>query len=248
MMVFINTKVIYLGEQKKIWDDDIIMSPLKSEKMTRSMHSMLITNLQKLLAEQKINETELSRQTHIPQPTIHKIFSGKTTDPRISTLQILADYFHTTIDALYSSHLPATRASLQSKWIPLMTWHDCRKLHKLIPSLVKHHWPHWIVTESHPHQMYALKTKTSMEPRFARGTILIVDIEKEITDGEFIVVHYPNTQEATLRQLSSDGPTQLLMPLNEGLGKPERLNKSIQMLGVITQSRFLYKDAGISGE
>ena len=57
-------------------------------------------NIRRMMNQFKVTEAEVSRRTHVPQPTIHKILSGKTTDPRASTLKSLADYFKISIDEL----------------------------------------------------------------------------------------------------------------------------------------------------
>ena len=78
-----------------------------------------------------------------------------------------------------------------------------------------------------------------MEPRFPRGTILIVDTQTKPTDGDFVIVHYATTKEATMRELSIDGPHQLLLPLNQN-SVSDKLDKSIRIVGTVIQSRFSY--------
>lgn len=215
---------------------------VKEMKTLQSHHGILVTNLRNLLAEQKISETELSRRTRIPQPTLHKIFAHKTIDPRISTLQSLANYFNLSVDSLYSNGpLKSGAPFIKNRPIPMISWADCVKSKNPVKSLNTHNWKHWVVIESHTSNIiYALKTKASMEPRFPRDTILIVDAEKKCSDGELVIVRYPNTSEATLRQFSSDGPTQLLFSMNDSAAKPDKLDKSMQILGVVIQSRFLH--------
>ncbi len=87
----------------------------KSAKAIKSQHEILLSNLRFLLSEQSINETELSRRTLIPQPTLHKIFASKTTDPRISTLHCLAQYFEVTVDELYVEHASRSKPVKQKK-------------------------------------------------------------------------------------------------------------------------------------
>src|SRR5258708_3755131 len=55
--------------------------------------SLLISMLKKLMADKGIrSETELARQVNLPQTTIHRILSGETSDPRASTLSIIASF------------------------------------------------------------------------------------------------------------------------------------------------------------
>ena len=68
------------------------MSDLKHSHLSQQQ-SQLLKNLYMFMQRHSVTEAQLARATEIPQPTIHKILSGKTTDPRISTLQSIANYF-----------------------------------------------------------------------------------------------------------------------------------------------------------
>ncbi len=57
-------------------------------------------NLEWLIAQRKTNPYELQRATGVPQPTIHRILTGESSDPRTKTLQPLADYFGVTVAEL----------------------------------------------------------------------------------------------------------------------------------------------------
>ena len=96
-----------------------------------------------------------------------------------------------------------------------------------------------IVTEFISPNAYALISKLSMEPRFPKKTILIIDPDLIPKDGDFIVVVYPHTDEATLRELSIDGPTQLLLPLNL-TGVVTKYEKETHVIGVLVKSCFSY--------
>lgn len=49
------------------------------------------------------NPHDLQRATGVPQPTIHRILTGESNDPRYQTLEPLADYFKVTVSALRDS-------------------------------------------------------------------------------------------------------------------------------------------------
>lgn len=57
-------------------------------------------NLRALLDAKAISENELGRQTKVPQPTIHRILSGNTADPRDGTLRPIASFFNITVEEL----------------------------------------------------------------------------------------------------------------------------------------------------
>lgn len=66
----------------------------------------LANNLRALMAVESLSENQLSRNTGVPQPTIHRILSGRVSDPRDGTLRPLAEYFGVAVEELRTS-LPA---------------------------------------------------------------------------------------------------------------------------------------------
>lgn len=60
----------------------------------------LAENLRALMAVESLSENQLSRNTGVPQPTIHRILSRRVADPRDSTVRPLADYFEVTVEQL----------------------------------------------------------------------------------------------------------------------------------------------------
>lgn len=56
-------------------------------------------NLRALMSG-RISENELARKTGVPQPTIHRVLSGKVEDPRDGTLRPLAMYFGVKVEHL----------------------------------------------------------------------------------------------------------------------------------------------------
>lgn len=203
----------------------------------------LTNTLHRLMDERKITEAELARRTNIPQPTLHKILSGKTGDPRASTLKSLADFFGVTIDILLTgstasaSTTPPNATKTQS--IAIISWSECLQASKLLRTLNSTNWGHWITTEYSSTSAYALSSKPSMEPRFPKGSTLIIDPNISPEDGDLVVVHYPDTNEATLRELSIDGPVKQLIPICKN-SPAEVFTPEIRELGVLVKSIFRF--------
>lgn len=217
------------------------MSVVVKFKHQQPSEDQLITNLQKLMREHHISEAELSRQTEVPQPTLHKILSGKTADPRISTLKILADFFEISVDDLLANDLQPTHKALpQGASIPVITWEDCKDARQAINKLTPTNWDQWVLVDREASEhLYGLISRPSMEPYFPRGTTLIVDAHMQPSDGDLVVVFYPNTSEATLRELSIDGPQRMLSALSQN-AVPEKMDNAIKIVGIVVQSRFCY--------
>ncbi len=200
----------------------------------------LTVSLRQLMHERNINEAELSRQTTIPQATLHKIITGKTADPRISTLQTLAAFFDISLDELVSGATSSTTSmtTSQTQSVAILSWHDCLTHKKHVASLNPSNWEHWITINSSAAKAYALTSKPCLEPRFPRGTTLVIDPETDPVDGDLVVVHYPGTNEATLRELSADGPIKQLLTVGTSQHQDEFCD-DIALLGVVLESRFM---------
>lgn len=79
------------------------------------------TNLRQLVRAHPTSENELSRNTGVPQPTIHRILAGRVADPRDGTLRPLATWFGVTVEQLRTS-LPGADGGSQDPVIyPIRT-------------------------------------------------------------------------------------------------------------------------------
>ena len=72
------------------------MKPITELKITKTQIQRLADNLQSLMKTRNISENDISKTLDIPVMTVRRIVSGETTDPRISTLKLFADYFNIT--------------------------------------------------------------------------------------------------------------------------------------------------------
>lgn len=70
-----------------------------SRNLARLMRDDPVVNAER---KESGNENELARVTGVKQPTIHRILTGESREPRRSTLEKLAVYFGITADDFYS--------------------------------------------------------------------------------------------------------------------------------------------------
>ncbi|MDS4030393.1 MAG: helix-turn-helix transcriptional regulator [Candidatus Contendobacter sp.] len=72
-----------------------------------------------LMAREGLTDNELAARTGVPQPTISRIKSGESRDPRDSTLRQLADYFRLTVSQLRGDvPLPADQVTVMAADMP----------------------------------------------------------------------------------------------------------------------------------
>ena len=92
--------------------------------ITKSQIEKLSENLQRLLKEHRVSENTIAQALGIPVMTVRRIVSGETTDPRISTLKLLADYFSVFVDSLIdeNGHSMSAISKNAPRFIPVFDW------------------------------------------------------------------------------------------------------------------------------
>lgn len=202
--------------------------------------------IHQLMDECGIKEAELARQVGLPQTTINRLLLGGTLDPRANTLKPIADYFGVTIGQLcgfepLTSHRIAgtTHVSQRDAWrpIPIIEWDSVKswvfERKKMTP--LTHEY--WIMSERLlSGDSFALRSLSSMEPRFRKGSILLVDPQANYKDGHFVVIALDGIQP-TVRRVCIDGAEVLLKTFDQ-TQPPCKLSKQHVIYGTIVESRL----------
>jgi transcriptional regulator with XRE-family HTH domain len=202
--------------------------------------------IKQLMKEGGMREAELARQTQLPQTTINRLLLGETLDPRANTLIPLAKIFGVTLgqlmglEPLNPYRIPGTiNAANKSAWstIPIIEWNQAKswvfEKNNFIPSSHSD----WITTEKGiSEDSFGLKTVDCMEPRFRKGSIVIVDPFYNYQDGNFIIICFGNAEPA-VRRVMKDGSDIYLRKL---YGAEELVIKqeSDTVLGTIVETRI----------
>ncbi len=121
----------------------------------------------------------------------------------------------------------------------MISWKDCTNAAQFTSHITPGNWDKWVVSEFLSKNAYALSSKPSMGPRFPKDTVLFIDPDTTPEDGDYVIALYPNTDEATIREFSTDGPIRLLLPLNPN-AEPTKLDAHGKILGVLVKTTFSY--------
>ena len=197
--------------------------------------------LEMLLQLHRLTESELARQTKIPQPTIHRLLTGATPDPRISTLKPLAKYFQITLGQLAGDeHLPTNiQISSTARFlikVPIIPWHQACEWRKVISDYIPSNWLYW-VTLSHPasNNSFALTiTNKNLPAPFKYNSVVIVDPEATPCDGDYVLIYRLSDQSTTIKKIVFEGNDRWLMPLTEKISATP-FNEDFNCCGVIAQ-------------
>lgn len=187
-------------------------------KINKIQIQLLSQNLKSLIKKKGLSESDLAKKLDIPLMTVRRIVSGETTDPRISTLKLFADFLGVTVDSLIEETNIQTAVSPQ--FVPILDWTLASKINSLNDVNLKT-WDNWQPiflgeNSSVSKNAFALPSKPSMQPRFPTGTLFIIDSSVQPEDGEIILLKILKSSELSIRELIIDPPKWQLQPVVVG--------------------------------
>ena len=209
--------------------------------------SLVAKNLDYLMTKHKLNPTSLANATKQNQPTLHRIMTGESTDPRAATLRPYADYFGVsvndlrTIDLATGSEINITPAPIGRGKIPVLSWVQAGNWENVYLENIEE----WRSTaKKHSSKTFALKVKgLSMynppnRESFQEGDIILVDPERAADNGSLVIALMENTNESTFKKLYIEDGKYYLKPLNPNW-QPQliELNDPTRICGVVFEKQ-----------
>lgn len=178
--------------------------------------TIIAENIKKLMDTRNLSELHLARDLGLSVMTIRRVISGETGDPRISTLSLIADYFKVSVDFLRQSCSMPFAIMKYNKpfFLPIFDWSNLTKKNQLDLSLWKKWYP--IVnteTLNLSTNSFALESKPSLSPKFPKGSLLIINPDESMVDGDILLIKFANTENFSLRELIIDPPKMILKPV-----------------------------------
>ncbi len=199
--------------------------------MDKKTAFILATNIKREMDAREWKQPQLSKKSGVPQTTISSLLKilydpEAEPNPTLETIQDLARAFGATPSVLLSNQSTIEEAAaaynnvlpgpeLRGR-VPLISWVQAGQWSEAADPYAAGVAEDWILTGAKvgPHA-YALRVRgDSMEPEFSEGDILIVDPDVQPTNGRFVIVRLDDAQEATFKQLVTDGGRQYLKPTN----------------------------------
>lgn len=219
--------------------------------MKKKKTSQLGEVLSRLMFERKLRATDLARELGLPQPTVHRMVTGKCPNPHRSSLEPIARYFNVTIDQLKGetplpdalwgdSLLPIKMTG--SRHVPIVKWQNLPDL--TLPAVEEDN-QFLIAAPDLGKQCFATyMNDSSMEPHFSIGTTLILDPEKTPKDRSFVLIKLQETDLPVFRQLLVDAEYQYLKALNPDLSafQMRLLEDGDKILGTLVEARRNYNE------
>ena len=202
--------------------------------------------LNSLLKNAKLSEAELSRKVGLPRATINRLVSGKTPDPRASTLNVIAQYFNVSVDQLLGiSPIVSYENSLTNVTtltsIPIIEWDYLLDWENIIKTIKPKKLHDWVTIDSSIDEgKFALRVKgESMWPQFQEDTILIINTEKDYKNRDFVIAHIASQDEIVFRQLLIENKYMFLRAINS-IFPAIRFQNRDKIIGSVIQVRKNY--------
>ncbi|MBS0358924.1 MAG: helix-turn-helix domain-containing protein [Proteobacteria bacterium] len=194
---------------------DLATIKARSKKITQ-----IVT---KLMEHHKVDVSDLFRKTGIPIPTLNRLRSNKISNPTLTTLAPIADFFSISVSQLIGEQpLPYAGMVFENSLppkplnIPILSWKNatdwCRNKKRVLdPETVQ-----WITINGSPNQpLFALKMEgQSMTPNFPEGSLLIFDPELTPKDHSFGLVLLKGNKTPLFKQILLDGNDRYIKSLN----------------------------------
>lgn len=222
------------------------MKKIKNKDPNNTIEIFLAENLLNLLKYHEISAGELAKDLNIPYNTINRILSGVTTDPRISTLQQIADYFDVSVDFILYKDSMRSMEKNQQITIPIFSWNQIIDP-QFLAKFDRTSWNKWITVTSPAHysnlsNLFALESTKSMQQRYPFGTNFIIDVKEKSIDGDLVLVKFIDNETISLRELVIDSPEWRLLPVISGSASLVFNQENHLIIGVviltIIQTRF----------
>lgn len=173
--------------------------------------------LKRLLFERNMRASDLAREVNLPLPTIHRLVTGKSSRPYMSSLEPIADYFSISVEQLLgvdNIYIEDAITSHLMRTLPLIPWEHLDRIglndegrFKQIPDIAG-------VSQN---AFATILIDTSMEPIFNRGNILIFEPKLSPKDRSYVLVKLADQHGYIFRQLVVDADQKYLKPLNPDL-------------------------------
>lgn len=188
-----------------------------------------------------LTERELSIETGIPQPTIHRILTGNTKVPRKAALKAFSDFFKVPLHTLLEQNnmtqgMYETLAEPGTR-VPLLAWSNIKQQ---LLALDNHGnqgvYQHIITFKKLDGNAFALIIEgAEWEPKFSRGSILIFRANKPAKNRDYVLLD--SEYSPVMKQLLIDGRDHYVKSLDADLPHPiSRLENLDEIMGVLVQS------------
>ncbi len=178
--------------------------------------------LSQLLREKGLTANAFAKKSGIPQPTIHKILEGKTSNPGLNTIEIIAASLDVSPCEFFDYPLNYAIEGLSPK-IPLYPLFSCMDIQDQMKDSEENRSEGYFFPEEiqSGQRLFCLKIEGDYYvPTFRDGDIVFFDANKKPVSGSYVVLVDDEEASgdvifiATIEQIITDGRRLYLRSLN----------------------------------
>lgn len=196
------------------------------------MLKSLSDNLNMLMAKNKLNSNELARFIGIPATTIKRIRNNEQSNPTITTLLPIAEYFSVSLNQLIGREL--LTSSKNYREVPILSWHECAHYASYDYNAISRR----VFTERNVgFKAFALIVENDHLDFFLKNSILIIDPEKKPVTGDYVLVCCDEPNIASIKKYIVDIDNIYLKSLIPGMELTVLISK-YKIIGVIIQYKL----------
>lgn len=207
--------------------------------------------LSHLMFLKKVRTAELARRINIPQPTVHRIVSGTSPNPHMSSLIPIAKFFEISVEQLKGDdNIPWLKTDhavrlFRPEWheVPHLSLEQAPMWSQVMGDKDKHNLPTMFTDAVLSDNSFAITMPdSSMTPQFMQHATLFIDPNITPSDRHFVLIQMHNQPLALFRQMLVDGYNRYIKPLNTDLDNfpMMQVSEKDQILGVLVQARMDY--------
>lgn len=217
------------------------------------VNPILAENMKRLLKERGLSLYAMRAQmaeagVPIGLGTLSRTVAGQS-GSRLQSLTKIARFFDVTVDQLLQPDLgqgePAAAGGDQSKRrrVPIISWEQAANWGDIVEKFQPGGAQEWTTAFETPSPTsFALRVKgDSMAnpslrgPSFPEGTLILVEPERRAIFDDYVIGIDTQTQQATFKQLITDGGRWFLRPLNRAYPTVEIDDPARRVVGKVTE-------------
>lgn len=187
-----------------------------------------------------ISQSDLARKIGVKPQVIQYLCQKNIKSSRFTYLMAEAlGVNHAWLAAGVGAIFPANLSEENQYKIPLFSINDCGDY--IEEKLLDHNNIKYIFSNTNPNNIALIVEDNSMEPRFEKGTILIVEKNSNCQNNDFVIAKIKKYNSYVFRQLKFSENTMKLIPLNQDMYKELILSDQDVIIGGIVQTICNYK-------
>lgn len=180
----------------------------------KDIETIVSDNIKKLLTERNLNQAELAKIADVSESTVGKWVLKKSA-PRMGAIERIANYFNLPKSYILEETTPSNmiEVSPATVRVPVLGKIACGDPILAEENIKEYRYESPDMLPSGT-TFYLEAYGDSMEPTIPNGSLVLIREQSEVEYGEIAAVLVNGDEEATLKKVTKQGDTVLLMPIN----------------------------------